>query len=281
MRREIEWIDKGMSKVVIYRITLYIVTAIVLLVIYVKYLENHSIFFPTKNIELNPESINLPFEDIFLETKDNIKINGWFIPYNNAKYTVLFCHGNAGNIADRLDKISLFHGLGVNIFIIDYRGYGRSQGKPSENGFYLDAKAGYDYLVNRRYIKPSHIILYGESLGGAVAIDLASKVEIGGLIAEGTFSTVRDMAKKFYPFLPSFLFSNKFDSLTKIKAVYAPKLFIHSKDDEIVPFTLAKKLYHAAGEPKQFVEIIGEHNTAFLDSGQAFLSKINSFIKGL
>lgn len=259
----------------------YILTAVILAFGYIKYLESRSVFFPTKNIEFTPEFINLPFEDIYIETEDKLKINGWFIPYGGAKYTVLLCHGNAGNIADRLDKISLLHRLGVNIFIIDYRGYGKSQGRPSESGIYLDAKRAYDYLINSRNIRPENIILYGESLGGAVAINLASEVKIAGLILEGAFSKGRDMAKKIYPFLPPLLFSNKFDSLIKIKKIEAAKLFIHSKDDEIVPFALAQKLYNTAKEPKRLVEVAGSHNNAFLDSQQTFFSSIAAFIREL
>jgi len=264
-----------------FKVIFYIAITFILLTGYIKYLENRSVFFPTKNIEFTPEQINLSFEDIYIDTKDRLKINGWFIPGGNVKYTLLFCHGNAGNIGDRLDKISLLHGLGMNIFIIDYRGFGRSQGRVSEDSIYLDAKAAYDYLLNSRKIKREHIILYGESIGSAVVIDLAAKEKIGGLIVEGAFSKGRDIAEKIYPFLPAFLFSNKFDSLEKIKKVNAPKLFIHSENDEMIPLSLAEKLYHAAPQPKRFVKIIGGHNTAFLDSQPVFLAAVGSFIKEL
>lgn len=260
----------------------YVLAIVVLLVGYVKYLEIRGIFYPLRQIEFTPAFINLSFEDVYIETKDNIRLNGWFIPSGNAKYTILFCHGNAGNIQDRLDKISLLAGLGLNLFIIDYRGFGRSQGKPSERGLYLDAEAAYGYLVNNRGIKPEHIILYGESLGSAVVINLAaSGVKIAGLIAEGAFSKGKDMAREIYPFLPTFFFSDKFDSLTRIKKIDAPILFIHSKDDEIVPLALAEKLYRAAQPPKQLIQITGDHNNAFLLSRQAFLSSIASFIETL
>lgn len=263
------------------RIIIYILTAIILLVGYIKYIESRSVFFPTQEIQFSPQVTNLSFEDIYIETEDKLKINGWFIPHSNAGYTLLLFHGNGGNIQDRLDKIYLLHRMGLNIFIIDYRGYGRSQGRPNEAGIYLDAWAAYNYLIDKRNISPKQIILYGESLGCAVAVDLAFKVKIKGLILEGSFSKGRDMARRIYPFLPSFLFSNRFDSLAKIKAVNAPKLFIHSQNDEIVPIDLARKLYNTALEPKHFVEILGSHNTAFLDSQEAFLSAVASFIKDL
>ncbi len=259
--------------------TLFIILAIILLMVYVRYIESRSIFFPMKKIEFTPGLVNLAFEDVYITTSDNIKLNGWFIPCDNARYTFLFCHGNAGNIGHRIEKIIIFREIGVNVFIIDYRGYGNSEGKPSERGIYLDAKAGYDYLVNTRKIKPEHIILFGESIGGAAVIDLASKVKVGALITEEAFSSARDMARRIYPFLPSFLYSVKLDSLTKIKKVDAPKLIIHSVNDEIVPFALGKKLFNAAKEPKQLVEIMGSHNTAFLDSKEKYTRSIEVFIQ--
>lgn len=259
----------------------YIAVLIVLVVGYVKYLESRGIYFPVRDIEFTPTLLGLSFEDVYIKTTDNIQINGWFIPGDNAKYSLLCCHGNAGNIGHRLEKISLLHKMGVNIFIFDYRGYGRSKGRPSEGGIYLDVKAAYDYLVNERKIKPEHIILYGESLGCAAIIHLAAKERVGALIAEGAFTRGRDMAKRIYPFLPSFLFSNSFDNLAKIKKIDPPKLFIHSKDDEVVPFSLAKKLYDVASQPKQFAELIGGHNSAFLDSSEKYISSIRLFLERL
>lgn len=260
---------------------MYILVALGIFFAGVKYIETKGIFFPVKEIMLTPEVINLTFEDVYIKTQDNVQINSWFIPHEGARYTMLFFHGNAGNNGDRLDKILLLYGLKVNIFIIDYRGYGKSEGAPSEKGIYLDAKAAYDYLVNDRKIKPEQIILYGESLGAAVCIDLASKVEVKTLILEGAFSRGRDMARIIYPFLPPFLFSNTFDSFSKIKEINAPKLFIHSINDEIVPFESAQKLYQAAKPPKQFIDLTGGHNTAFLDSKDKYTSSIKTFIENL
>jgi fermentation-respiration switch protein FrsA (DUF1100 family) len=260
---------------------LLILLGFFLIFAYIKYIERKGIYYPTKKIDLTPASLGLKYENVFFKTTDGLKLNGWFIPAEASRGTLLFCHGNAGNIGHRLDKIILFHNLHLNTFIIDYRGYGRSEGGPSENGIYLDAEAAYNYLVNKRNIKPEQIILYGESLGCGVIIDLAARKRVGALIAEGAFSRGKDMAKRIYPFLPSFLFSNSFDCLTKIKKIAAPKLFMHSRDDEVVPYSLARRLYNAADEPKYFAELRGDHNNAFLDSQEIYISSISSFIERL
>jgi fermentation-respiration switch protein FrsA (DUF1100 family) len=258
----------------------YIVVLLAVMIGYAKYVESKTVFFPSREMEITPEFIKLPYEEINLKTPDKLKINSWFIPATS-RYTVLFCHGNAGNISTRLEKILVLHDFGLNVFIFDYRGYGKSQGGPSENGMYIDTKTAYDYLVNQRKINPEDIIIYGESLGGAAAINLAAKARNRGLIMEGVFSRAVDMARRLYPFLPPFLFSVKFDSLSKIKNIETPKLFIHSVDDGIVPIDLARKLYRAAKGEKYFVEIDGPHTTAFLDSKEKYIAAIKSFLARL
>lgn len=252
--------------------------SIILIISYIKYIENRGIYFPERLVENYPSSINLPFDDIYFETEDGVKINGWFIPNKNAEYTLLFLHGNAGNISHRLEKLKILWELGLNIFIIDYRGYGKSDSRPSERGLYKDACAAYSYIVARRHINTNQIILYGESLGSAVAVDLASKTKVKAVILEGAFSSGRDFGEKIYPFLPRYVFADKYNSLNKIKAVTAPKLFIHSIDDEILPFGLAKKLYNKADIPKKFTELRGGHNTAFLESREEYISAISKFL---
>lgn len=249
---------------------------------YVKLIERYQVFFPSKEVDFHPALIDLSFEDIYIKTEDRLTLNGWFIPSSSAKYTLLFLHGNGGNIGHRLEKLRLILRAynQLNILIIDYRGYGRSQGHPSERGIYLDAQAAYDYLLSQRNINPEEIILYGESLGTTVAIDLASKSKVKALILEGGFSSGQDMAKILYPFLPGFLFTGKFDSLRKITKTSVDKLFIHGIDDQVVPFSLGKKLYQAATGNKQLVELSGGHNSIFMDSQDKYLSSITTFIKG-
>ncbi len=263
------------------RIILILLLGLGLIFGYVKYLEHKGVYYPVKEILIYPESAGLSFNDVYITTEDNIIINGWFIPNPKAEYILLFFHGNAGNIGDRIDKLKLLYHAGFGILIIDYRGFGKSRGRALESGFYRDASAAYDYLMNTINVKPEQLVLYGESLGSAVAVDLAFHRKVRALILEGAFSRGRDMAVRIYPLLPRFVFSNSFDSLTKIKEINAPKLFIHSRDDEIVPFNLAKKLYDNAKGPKEFLEIQGDHNSAFLSSQRSYISSISTFIEKL
>jgi hypothetical protein len=248
---------------------------------YAKYLEKKTVFFPEKEILINPQEAGLSYEDVFIETSDNIKLNGWYIPYEGAAKTLLFFHGNAGNISYRLDKAMVIRSTKVNVFAIDYRGFGQSQGRATEKGLYLDAQAAYNYLRIQRKIKEEDIIIYGSSLGGAVAVDLASKEKVSALILEGVFSTAKDFAARRYPYLPSFAFSYKFDSVSKIKKINVPKLFLHSLDDEVLDIKMAIKLFNAAPEPKKFVKLKGQHATTYNESKKEYLEALSSFIEDL
>jgi hypothetical protein len=192
----------------------------------------------------------------------------------------LFFHGNAGNITDRYDMILRLMTLPVRVFIIDYRGYGKSEGRPSEGGLYLDAKAAWHYLVSKRVVDPSQIILFGKSLGGAVAIDLATHVEAAGLIVQSSFTSIPDMAKRLIPILPKFLIRTRMDSVSKIARVSCPKLFIHSPADEIVPYALGRRLFQTAAEPKAFYDVSGApHNETYRVGGEAYLDVLRRFVQ--
>jgi len=260
------------------KIVLWMILFIVLFLVSLRYIEKRSIYFPMKQITYYPGAVGLSYEEIYFDTFDNKRLNGWFIPNDKAECTLIFCHGNAGNIGHRLEKILMFHGLGLNVLIFDYRGYGKSTGVPSEPGLYQDAAAAFKYLTEKRDIPREKIVLYGESIGGAVAIDLARKEKVRAIITEETFTSVKDMARMAYPFVPPCVFSSRFDSVPKIKDVNCPKLIIHSVDDEIVPFYLGEKLFNAAVPPKEFLKISGSHNTAFIDSEKQFIEGIRSFL---
>jgi len=244
------------------------------------YLESRSLYFPIRPVRDTPRQVGLDYEDVFLKTSDDYKLHGWYLA-SGERHVILFFHGNGGNISHRLDKILFLKEAGLDILIIDYRGYGRSNGAPSEAGLYRDAKAAYDYLVLEKKIKPESIVLYGESLGGAVAADLAAKHPVGALITEETFTSVPEMARVIYPIIPSWFIRSRYDALSKIKKVTCPKLFFHSVDDEIVPFKLGQKLMEAAPEPKVFVQLRGGHNEAFWHSKDIWLEGIRTFLETL
>jgi len=242
-------------------------------------MEKRSIYFPMRHIEFTPRSIDLDFEDITFRAADGIELNGWFIPASKRSPAVLFCHGNAGNISHRLEHIGIFHALDLSVFIFDYRGYGKSRGSPSETGTCLDAVAAFDYLKKRTEETKNAVVVYGESLGGAVAIDLAGKRAADALIVEGTFASVPEMASHIYPFLPIAPFIGiRYDSLSKVNKIRAPKLFIHSRDDEIVPFEQGRRLYEAAVGEKTFLEMRGGHNDAVIQAKEMYISTIARFL---
>ncbi len=242
--------------------------------------ERSMIYHPDPNLELSPAAIGLAYNDITLTTSDGIRINSWWIPAENSRSTILFCHGNAGNISHRLESIRIFHQLDLNVFIFDYRGYGKSAGSPSEEGTYQDAAAAYDYLREYREISPGRIIIFGRSLGGAVAIELAGEKEAGALICESSFTSAVDMGKIIFSYLPAdLLIFDKYDSISKVKELSLPKLFIHSREDDIIPFKQGERLFQAASPPKRFLEIRGGHNEGFLESEEIYRKAIADFLR--
>jgi hypothetical protein len=259
---------------------LFLAAAIFGLAWYLRYFEHHSIFFPMKEMKCFPSDVGLEYEDVYFQSADKVRLNAWFLPRKDARFTLIFCHGNAGNLGHRIEKVKFFHDLGLNVFIFDYRGYGRSKGNPSEAGIYRDAQAAYNYLLSRN-IAPERIIGYGESIGGAVAIDLASKNKIGALIVGDSMTSAKEMVEEIYIFIPYWVFSSRFDSLSKIKKVTVPKLMAHSINDEIVPYSLGRRLFEAAAEPKEFVKMRGGHNSCFFESKELIREKIADFLKRL
>jgi uncharacterized protein len=261
------------------RTVIWLAGLVIIFVVGVRYMERKSLFFPMKQMSSSPADVGLAYEEVYLNTQDNKKIHGWFIPVEKKGDTILFSCGNAGNISHRLDKISIMNEMGFNVFIFGYRGYGKSEGSPSEQGLYRDIEAAYEHLVRGRAISPEEIILYGESIGGGVAIELATRTPVKALITEEAFTSVKDMASLAFPLIPHFVFSSKFDNLEKVGRIECPKLIIHSIDDEIVPFSQGQSLFEAAREPKEFLGIRGGHNTAFRDSMRDYKEGIISFVE--
>jgi hypothetical protein len=239
-------------------------------------------FGPTSEVPYNPGDIGLDYEKVQLRTPDHLVLSGWYIPARNADFTLLFCHGNGGNIAYTLDSINIFNELGFNCLAFDYRGYGNSQGKPTEEGTYIDAQAAYDWLIKEKKLKPADIIIFGRSLGGSIAAHLASNVEAKGLVIESCFTSYADIGQKFYPYMMVRPFARYgFKTIDYIKEVNCPILFIHSRNDEVVPFEFGLRLYAAANEPKEFIEIFGSHNDGFLYSGLIYREGLSNWMKFL
>ena len=230
-----------------------------------------------------PETYGLKAEEVWLTTSDGVRINGWFFPQAGAKRVLLFFHGNAENIGTGLERTKILTALGLNIFAVDYRGYGKSAGSPDESGVYRDADAAYLYLTGERGFRPKDVIIHGVSLGGAVAIDLASRVECGGLIAESTFTSARDMARRAFR-IPLFAYvpKSEFKSVSKIAKVHAPVLIIHGMRDELVPFTMGEQLYRAAPAPKSFAPMENAgHNDVLFAHPDRYLESLRKFIATL
>ncbi|MHC4123172.1 MAG: alpha/beta hydrolase [Planctomycetota bacterium] len=246
------------------------------------FMQRNFLYRPLREVIYTPEELGLSFENVILKTPDVLEINGWYIPAKHADYTILFCHGNGGNMMHRLDSINIFYNLGFNCFIFDYRGYGNSQGKPTEEGTYIDAQTAYNWLVNEKGISPSNIIIFGRSLGGTVAAHLAGKVEAMCLVIESAFTSYVDIGKKFYPYMPVRWFARfSYNTLEYIKKVHCPLMVIHSRNDEVIPFEFGLELYETSNQPNELVEICGSHNDGFLVSSEIYKKAWKKWIKFL
>ena len=247
--------------------------------LYLFLMQGRMIFYPTRKLQASPADIGLDYESVTLSTSDNVTLHGWFIPAPEARGTLLFFHGNAGNISHRLDSLKIFHNLGLATFIIDYRGYGRSQGSISEQGTYLDGEAAWGYLTHTRKIPAQQIIVFGRSLGAAIAAHVAAGHEPGGLILESALTSVPDMGVQLYPFMPVRLLSRfNYDTRKALFSVSCPVLIIHSPHDDIIPFEHGLRLYESARGAKSFLEIRGDHNEGFMMSGEVYTDGMREFI---
>ncbi len=246
-------------------------------------LDSKFIFYPDPEITATPADVGLEFEDVLFSSDDGVKLHGWFIP-GSVDATMLWLHGNSGNISDRVDNIlQLNRNLGANIFIFDYRGYGRSEGTPSEPGTYLDAEAALEYLRSRG--QNLKLIVFGRSLGASVAVELAIRQQVHGVILESPFTSVDAMNRRTHPIISAFISAgsvvmSKYDSLSKIGEVKTPLLVVHGDQDEIVPFDMGRELFDAAREPKWFYPIAGAgHNDTYVVGGDAYFEALGAFVK--
>ena len=255
------------------------VCAYVGLILVLYFMQGRMIYHPTRELTQTPESLHLEYEDVWMKASDGVKIHGWFMPAENSRGALLMCHGNAGNVSHRVESAALYQRMGLDVLVFDYRGYGQSEGSPSEKGTYADAEAAWDYLTVQRGIRPDRIVILGRSLGGAIASHLAIDHTPAALVLESAFSSVGDMGASLYPYLPVRLLSRyRYDTADYVSRVSCPVLVMHGPGDEIVPFELGKKIFAAAKEPKQFAELAGGHNDGQFATGQAYVQTLDAFV---
>ena len=237
---------------------------------------------PDRDLKETPERIGLDYQNVSITTADNVALHAWFIPHPHEQAVVLFCHGNAGNISHRLSTIETLHDLKLSVFLFDYRGYGKSEGKITETGSYLDAQAAWQYLTKTRHYHPDQIIIWGRSLGAAIAANLAAQYKTKGVILESTFTSIPNLAADLYPLLPVRWMSRyKYNVLKSVKAINSPLLIVHSRDDEIIPYKHGQQLFGAANAPKDFLEVHGSHDAGLYESYELYTTKLTQFLQSL
>ncbi|MGY6554059.1 MAG: alpha/beta hydrolase [Wenzhouxiangella sp.] len=244
--------------------------------------QDRLVFLPNvggRELVASPVDIGLDYREVWLDSQDGERLHAWWVPHPQARAVLHFSHGNAGNISHRLDSLRLFHDLGLSVLMYDYRGYGLSSGRPSEAGLMLDAEAAWRWLVEEAETAPEQIVLFGRSLGGAVAAEMAARQSSGALIVESSFTSIPDIAGEIYWWLPVRLLARlRLDARAALGRSQQPTLIVHSRDDEIVPFSHGQALFAAAPEPRALLELRGSHNTGFLVSGPAYRDGLDDFL---
>jgi len=243
------------------------------------WLANRAVYYPLKYPQgWWQAQKELGAEDVWLHTRDGVKLHAWWIPVKDAGLATLYLHGNAGNLTFRVAHIREITAAGSSLLLIDYRGYGRSEGRPSEKGLYEDAEASYQHLLKAGW-RPEQIVAHGESLGTAVAVDLAARHRVGGVVLEAPFTSARQVAAGILPLLGPLVIRG-FDSRAKIGRLQAPLLIVHGDRDEIIPYDLGRALFAAAPEPKQFWTVHGSgHNDIVDTAGPAYRERLAGFYK--
>ena len=261
-----------------------------------RWFERSMIFIPAHGFAIIPATYGLAHEEVSLDSADRAKLHGWFLPEAPFKpkpkekpvrgpladqgLVLLYCHGNAGNVSDRMPKANLFHRLGLNVLLFDYRGYGKSAGSPSEEGTYRDAEAAWRYLTEAKRFPPEKIVIYGESLGNGVALETSLRHAPKVLILDSAFTSIVDMGREVFPWLPvRLMVRTHYDNLAKIPRIHCPVLVMHSREDRIVPFRMGQALFAAAPQPKEFLEMKGSHYGGYLDTGEAYPNTVLDFLR--
>jgi fermentation-respiration switch protein FrsA (DUF1100 family) len=260
--------------------------ALVLFVLFMllRWFENQQTYRPSRTLHVSGGELGRPWEDLTIAASDGTQLNAWFFPAKTnsprARLVVLVCHGNGGNISHRLKLYDVLLATGVNVLAFDYRGYGRSEGRPNEAGTYLDAQAAYAWLRHCGF-SGKEIIAYGESLGGGVASELVLREPCAGLVLQSTFTSVPDLAAELYPFLPVRLLGGiRYDTRSRLSQIHLPVLVLHSRSDSLIPFHHAERNFEAANQPKALCEINGDHNDAVEEHGR-FADALDRFLTSL
>ncbi len=246
-----------------------------------RYFEHSQVYHPERTLSASGAELGRPFQNVSFTASDGVELHGWFYPGDTnlprARLAVLVCHGNAGNICHRLGLCQGLLAAGVSVFVFDYRGYGRSEGRPSEEGTYRDAQAARQWLADRGF-PGGQVIAFGESLGGGVASELALREPLGGLVLQSTFTSIPDLGAELFPWLPvRWLATIRYDTRAKLPRIKVPVLVMHSRDDELVGFRHAQTNFAAANPPKLFCELKGTHNDPLGDRRQ-FLRGLEQFL---
>jgi len=248
--------------------------------------QSRLVYYPHigREITTTPQAYGLGFESVEIHTEDGETLDAWWVPAADSRGpprgTILFFHGNAGNISHRIDYLLMFNRLGYATLIVDYRGYGKSTGTPSEEGTYRDAFAAWRWLTQKRGLRPDDIVFVGESLGGAVAGWLAVRHPPRALVLMSTFTSVPDLGAKIYPFIPVRLISRfSYDNRAYVRQIKVPLLIVHSREDDIIPFAHGRKIFEAANEPKQFLEMHGGHNDGFIFMREEWVKTLADFLE--
>lgn len=238
------------------------------------------IYFPSRELDGGtPAAVGLAFEEVWLRSADGVRLHAWWVPAAAPRATLLFLHGNGGNISHRLLKLAMLNELDASVLLLDYRGYGRSDGAPSESGTYADAQAAYDWL-RAQGVAPEHLVVYGESLGGPIAVDLAARNPVGRVVLESAPASIAAVARFHYPWLPTDWFlTYRYDAMARLPRVAAPLLILHSPQDEIVPYAMAEQLYAAAPGDKRLVALAGGHNDAFAVAAPLYQAALRDFLR--
>jgi len=228
---------------------------------YMSFKQSSMVYFPEARYDATPDRFGMAYERVTLKTSDGVSLAAWWIPAENARGAVVFAHGNGGNMSHRLDKALLLRSMGLSVLLFDYRGYGESSGEPTEEGTYADMIAAVEHVMVERRVPAAKVVLYGESLGGAVAVDEATRCPAAGLVVDSSFTRLSDVGAHHYPWLPvRLLLKYRYDSLSRIGKVRCPVLILHSPSDDIIPYGLGRTLFGAAKEPKRFADLEGGHN---------------------